>query len=69
MRKYRTLQGDMWDMIAYRNYPEQGKERMMSILIEANEEYAEVVKFPAGIILNIPESSAVLNETLPPWKR
>ena len=67
MRKYITRQGDMWDMICYREYKVKGSERLMSMLISANEEYAEYVKFPAGIELNIPESEIPVIKNLPPW--
>ena len=33
---YTTIQGDTWDLIAYKLY---GEEKYMKNLIEANEEY------------------------------
>lgn len=68
MRQYRTIQGDTWDMIAFREYPDRGGEKLMSVLIEANEDYADIVKFPAGIILNVPEVAKQSVNNLPPWK-
>lgn len=68
MREYRTLQGDTWDVIAFREYPDRGGEKLTSILIEANEKYSDIVIFPAGIILNIPEVSKQSVNILPPWK-
>lgn len=68
MRRYRTSQGDTWDMIAYRMYPFAGKENLMSRLIEANPEYADTVIFPAGVIIYVPNVSKTTPETLPPWK-
>lgn len=67
MRKYRTIQGDTWDIIAYRVYPDFGAEKLTSILIEANPNFAEYIKFPAGIILDIPEADLPVPNTLPPW--
>ena len=69
MRRYRTVQGDTWDMIAFRNYPLTGGERNMSRLIEANSEYADYVAFPAGLMLNVPEEIITEAVTLPPWRR
>lgn len=65
MRKYRTIQGDTWDMIAYREY---GNENLVSVLITANEEYCDYVKFPAGIIIDVPDVENSAPSTLPPWK-
>lgn len=69
MRKYRTLQGDTWDGIAYRNYPMTGGERNMPRLIMANSQYADYIAFPAGLILNIPDEEITSPKTLPPWRR
>ena len=40
MRQYRTIQGDMWDGIAFKVY---GSEAYMNTLLEANQEYAHYV--------------------------
>lgn len=64
MRSYRTIQGDTWDIIAYREYQ---SERLMSALLEANPDYVDVVIFPAGIVLNVPEVELSVPSTLPPW--
>ena len=69
MRNYRTVQGDTWDLIAYRLYPEQGRELRTGDLLEANSEYRDYVIFPAGIVLNVPEIDYPVSESLPPWKR
>ena len=66
MDKYTTVQGDMWDLIAKRKY---GTEKAMPVLLEANQQYADVVVFGAGIVLNIPEYEAPTPDTLPPWRR
>ena len=67
MRRYVTRQGDTWDMIWYREYAELGGERLMSMLIEANSEYADYVKFPAGIVIKVPEAEIPVVKNLPPW--
>lgn len=63
---YETMQGDMWDMIAYKLY---GTESGMNVLLEANQQYADTVIFPAGIVLNVPEYTEPVPDTLPPWRR
>lgn len=67
MRKYRTVQGDTWDLIAYREYSGLGGEKLTSILIEANPEHIDTVIFPAGIELVLPEVSVPMSKSLPPW--
>lgn len=67
MRKYRTIQGDTWDMIAFREYPALGGELLMSALIDANPEYVDTVIFPAGVVLNVPDIEVPAVRTLPPW--
>ena len=68
MRTYRTIQGDMWDSIAYR---ELGSEAYTDKLMRLNQQYLEIYIFPAGIELQLPEveHAARLAEDLPPWKR
>ena len=69
IKKYKTIQGDTWDLIAYRLYESQGGEKRTGDLLDANPEYKDYVKFPAGIILEVPEVNNAAIETLPPWKR
>lgn len=66
MRKYITIQGDMWDGIAKRVY---GAERYMNTLLNANQAYNHIVIFPAGIQLNCPDMHMPSTAILPPWKR
>lgn len=63
---YTTIQGDMWDSIAYKLY---GSEHALNVLLKANPQYEAVVVFPAGITLNVPEYSAPTPNELPPWRR
>lgn len=67
MRKYRTIQGDTWDKIAFREYAGLGGEKLMSELISNNEKYADYVVFPAGLMLNIPDQDTPEIESVPPW--
>lgn len=64
-----TVQGDMWDIIAKKQY---GDELHMDKLIKANIQHRNTVIFPAGVVLNVPEidtTSADYEMNLPPWKR
>lgn len=66
MRKYKTLQGDTWDLIAFNKL---GGEQYTHLLIEANWQYRNYVIFPANIMLNLPEITTPVSTLLPPWKR
>ncbi len=65
---YRTVQGDAWDAIAYRLW---GKEHLMHFIMEANPAYMDVLSFPAGVELVVPDLPAaartVKKAELPPW--
>lgn len=63
---YTTTQGDMWDLIAKRLY---GDEASLNVLLEANQRYANIVVFPAGIVLEVPKYTAPVTSMLPPWRR
>jgi phage tail protein X len=69
MKTYRTTQGDTWDIIALRMYPNLGGEKLMHTLIEANPAYRETVIFEANITLRIPDVNIPVVSSLPPWKR
>jgi Phage Tail Protein X. len=69
MRNYTTSQGDQWDMIAYKMYPNVGKEYLMSTLLAANQEHLQTVIFPANVVLQIPDVALPGVENMPPWKR
>lgn len=63
--KYITQQGDCWDALAYKIY---GAEKYMKVLIEANWPYAEILVFPSGIELNVPDLPEEYNEDAPFWR-
>ena len=69
MKTYRTVQGDAWDIIALKMYPNLGAEKLMHTLLQANPEYQETVVFGANITLTIPDVDIPVVSTLPPWKR
>lgn len=63
---YRTVQGDMWDLIAYKVY---GQEQNFPLIMEANPEHIKTVIFGAGVLLDIPDTPVETSGSLPPWKR
>lgn len=65
-RTYTTVQGDMWDCIAY---TQLGSVSHTDKLINANLQYREYYIFPAGIVLTLPEISPEADKSLPPWKK
>lgn len=65
-KTYRTIQGDMWDKIAYE---QMGSVLYMDQLIKANADYAATVIFSAGVVLTIPAAENPVDTQLPPWKR
>ena len=68
MKTYTTVQGDMWDSIAY---AQLGSASHTGALMQCNQQYLGFYSFPAGIVLALPEvtEAAGLDERLPPWKR
>lgn len=67
MRKYTTVAGDTFDLLALEFYDD---EKSASAIIQANPDYCDVLIFEAGVVLSIPdEASVALPETLPPWRR
>lgn len=67
MKTYTTVQGDMWDMIAYKAL---GSISLTDKLMTANRQYLSFYTFPAGIVLTLPEvRNEASIEGLPPWKR
>jgi len=68
-KTYKTIQGDTWDMICYRLYPNVGKEMCMDKLISANPDCIDILIFPAGLQLIIPEITESVISDLPPWKK
>ena len=61
-----TIQGDTWDMIAYKQY---GAETGAAALLEANSELSSIVVFPAGLTVVVPEYTKPTTDRLPPWRR
>ena len=66
MRTYTTVQGDMWDSIAF---TQLGDTAYTDRLMNLNRQYRMYYTFPAGIVLALPEPVRKISHTLPPWKR
>ncbi len=65
---YTTVEGDRWDLVAFKAYADPLR---MNELIEANKNVALSAEIPAGTILNIPilDDPTIEEDLLPPWKR
>lgn len=66
MAAYTTVQGDMWDSIAYHQL---GSVSYTGELMNLNQQYRELYTFPAGVVLQLPEPTVATISMLPPWKR
>ena len=64
--RYTTMQGDMWDSIAY---SQLGDVSYTDKLMQLNRQYLSYYFFPAGIILELPEVVAPEPDTALPWKQ
>lgn len=63
---YTTVQGDMWDLIAYKKL---GDTKYTNLLMSANLAYRDYFVFPAGVELTIPDVGVHVITASPPWKR
>lgn len=63
---YTTRSGDTWDAIAFRAL---GSENYMDLLIDANPKVNYAARFPAGVVLNVPDLPMPARPaSLPPWR-
>lgn len=65
MKTYTTIQGDMWDSIAYKLY---GNEKYMCLLMWDNIELLDIFIFGAGTVLNVPELESEFEMDMPSWR-
>ena len=65
---YTTIQGDMWDSIAF---SQLGSEAYTDRLMNLNPQHLGYYTFPAGIVLKLPDPAAVsyTHLTLPTTSR
>lgn len=64
-KTYTTIQGDTWDLIAYKLY---GSEKYMKNLIEANWPLLEVLVFSSGTVINVPDIPEDSDKDAPFWR-
>lgn len=62
---YTTSQGDTWDLMAYNLY---GAEKYMRCLIEANWPLLDMLVFPSGVKINVPDIPEDAAEDVPFWR-
>ncbi len=62
---YDTVQGDTWDMIAYKVY---GDEKRAGFLMEQNLLLIDYLVFPGGVTLATPEPPEEADDDLPIWR-
>ena len=65
-RIYTTVQGDMWDSIAYNFY---GDVKYIDLLLKNNLDLLDVYVFSAGTKVFIPELPEVYEDDIPEWRR
>ena len=65
-KTYTTIQGDMWDGIAF---SQLGSVSYTDKLMNLNQKYRELYTFPAGIVLTLPDQTDDVEDALPPWKQ
>ncbi|WP_044736657.1 hypothetical protein [Geobacillus kaustophilus] len=63
--KYVTKKGDTWSKIAYEQY---GGEYLMTVLLDHNQQYRDIVVFPHGITLEVPGIEEIIDDT-PFWMK
>lgn len=64
-RYYTTVQGDMWDSIAYQFY---GDVKYIGLLLRNNPDLLDIYVFSAGTKVFIPESPEEYEEDVPEWR-
>ncbi len=64
MNSYTTIQGDTWDLIAYRLW---GSEYLLPLLLEANQEYRNTIFFTGDVVLNVPDVDTAIYTERPSW--
>lgn len=65
-RIYTTVQGDMWDSIAYNFY---GDVKYIDLLLKNNLDLLDVYVFSAGTKVFIPELPEGYEDDIPEWRR
>ncbi|MDR2648753.1 MAG: tail protein X [Clostridiales bacterium] len=66
MKAYTTISGDVWDVIAKKVY---GSELLADLLMANNFDLLDILVFPSGMTINIPDKPPDADMDLPPWRR
>ncbi|KYD02633.1 hypothetical protein B4102_0227 [Heyndrickxia sporothermodurans] len=61
---YTTIQGDTWDLIAYRTL---GSEYLLPLLLEENQKHRATLIFSGGVVLTIPDIDTSEITDRPDW--
>ncbi|MEA0565304.1 tail protein X [Lysinibacillus irui] len=64
MNSYTTIQGETWDLIAYKLW---GSEYLLPLLLEANPQHRHTLFFSGDVILNVPEIDIAIYTPRPVW--
>lgn len=64
MNSYTTIQGDTWDLIAYRLW---GSEYLLPLLLEANPKHRYTIIFTGDVVLNVPIIDTAIYSLRPAW--
>ena len=62
---YSTIQGDVWDIIAFKVY---GDTDLTCLLLDANPAYVKTTIFDSGVLLTVPDAPEETTSDLPPWR-
>lgn len=63
-KNYTTIQGDTWDKIAYEML---GSEYLLPLLLDSNKQYRDIVVFPGGLSLIVPDVDTSEVTERPAW--
>lgn len=64
MKEYITKSGDTWDKIAFEQL---GSEYLLPLLLDSNPKQRNIVRFSAGVSINIPEVEQTMVDDRPEW--
>lgn len=67
-KTYVTVEGDMWDSIAYKTI---GSVMYTDQVIALNPQYVQYYILPAGLEVTLPEleDTRITSAMMPPWKK
>lgn len=69
MTQIRTLSGDLWDVLPWREHGEGADRAELEAVIAANWDYIDTAVFGGNVAVEIPPSPEPESATVPPWRR